>query len=140
MLGDPEVEVVAAPERESARKRAVRHRYLQVGARGLEGCQIGIMLKHEIQFVSYQRDIITAEAKSQSSLARNWRPITMLTFVAIILNNFLVFPYIDLFFPGKAVQLPIPPDMWNLLKLGITGYILGRSAEKGIESWKKKEK
>jgi len=98
------------------------------------------MLKHEIQFVSYQRDIITAEAKSQSSLARNWRPITMLTFVAIILNNFLVFPYIDLFFPGKAVQLPIPPDMWNLLKLGITGYILGRSAEKGIESWKKKEK
>jgi hypothetical protein len=98
------------------------------------------MLVHQSQYISYQRDIITAEAKSQSSLARNWRPITMLTFVAIILNNFLVFPYIDLFFPGKAVQLPIPPDMWNLLKLGITGYILGRSAEKGIESWKKKEK
>ena len=97
------------------------------------------MLEHEVQFVSYQRDIITAEAKSQSSLARNWRPITMLCFVAIIANNYLVYPYIQLF-GGTAVQLPIPADMWDLLKLGIGGYIAGRSVEKGIESWKKKEK
>jgi hypothetical protein len=97
------------------------------------------MLEHEVQFVSYQRDIITAEAKSQSSLARNWRPITMLVFVAIIFNNYLVYPYIQLF-GGTAVQLPIPDDMWSLLKLGIGGYIAGRSVEKGIESWKKKEK
>ena len=97
------------------------------------------MLQHEVQFVSYQRDIITAEAKSQSSLARNWRPITMLVFVAIIFNNYLVYPYIQLF-GGTAVQLPIPADMWDLLKLGIGGYIAGRSVEKGIESWKKKEK
>jgi len=97
------------------------------------------MLQHEVQFVSYQRDIITAEAKSQSSLARNWRPITMLVFVLIIANNYLVYPYIQLF-GGTAVQLPIPPDMWDLLKLGIGGYIAGRSVEKGIESWKKKEK
>ena len=97
------------------------------------------MLEHEVQFVSYQRDIITAEAKSQSSLARNWRPITMLVFVAIIFNNYLVYPYIQLF-GGTAVQLPIPADMWDLLKLGIGGYIAGRSVEKGIESWKKKEK
>ena len=97
------------------------------------------MLEHEVQFVSYQRDIITAEAKSQSSLARNWRPITMLVFVLIIANNYLVYPYIQLF-GGTAVQLPIPADMWDLLKLGIGGYIAGRSVEKGIESWKKKEK
>jgi hypothetical protein len=97
------------------------------------------MLEHEVQFVSYQRDIITAEAKSQSSLARNWRPITMLCFVAIIFNNYLLFPYIQLF-GGTAVQLAIPDDMWSLLKLGIGGYIAGRSVEKGIESWKKKEK
>tara|TARA_R110000851_G_C12884368_1_gene546403 strand:- start:58 stop:456 length:399 start_codon:yes stop_codon:yes gene_type:complete len=97
------------------------------------------MLVHQSQYISYQRDIITAEAKSQSSLARNWRPITMLVFVLIILNNYLIYPYIQLF-GGTAVQLPIPPDMWDLLKLGIGGYIAGRSVEKGIESWKKKEK
>jgi|TARA_R110000772_G_scaffold65338_6_gene145872 hypothetical protein len=97
------------------------------------------MLEHEVQFVSYQRDIITAEANSQSFLARNWRPITMLCFVAIIANNYLLFPYIQLF-GGSAVKLDIPPDMWDLLKLGIGGYIAGRSVEKGIDSWKGKAK
>ena len=97
------------------------------------------MLQHEVQFVSYQRDIITAEAKSQSSLARNWRPITMLCFVAIIANNYLLFPYVQLF-GGSAVQLDIPPDMWSLLKLGIGGYILGRSSEKISDNFKGKAK
>ena len=30
----------------------------------------------------------------------------------------------------------IPPDMWDLLKLGVGGYVVGRSAEKGIKAWK----
>ncbi len=93
------------------------------------------LLSDEVKFVSYQRDIITAEAKSQSFLACNWRPITMLVFVAIIANNYILFPYIQLF-GGKAVPLEIPPNMWELLKLGIGGYIMGRSVEKGIEKWK----
>ena len=55
----------------------------------------------------------------------------MLIFVAIIANNYIIAPYIQVLF-GKqfTVFLPIPPDMWGLLKLGIGGYILGRSAEK----------
>ena len=63
----------------------------------------------------------------------------MLCFVAIIANNYLLFPYIQLF-GGSAVKLDIPPDMWDLLKLGIGGYIAGRSVEKGIDSWKGKAK
>ena len=31
----------------------------------------------------------------------------------------------------------IPPDMWDLLKLGVGGYVLGRSVEKGVKVWKK---
>lgn len=30
----------------------------------------------------------------------------------------------------------IPPDMWDLLKLGVGGYVVGRSAEKSIKTWK----
>jgi len=30
----------------------------------------------------------------------------------------------------------IPPDMWDLLKLGIGGYVVGRSVEKGVKVWK----
>ena len=95
------------------------------------------MLEHEVKFVSYQKDIIVAEAKSTSWIAANWRPVTMLCFVAIIANNYILFPYIQLF-GGKAMPLEIPPNMWELLKLGIGGYIMGRSVEKGIEKWKAK--
>jgi len=95
------------------------------------------MLEHEVKFVSYQKDIIVAEAKSTSWIAANWRPVTMLVFVAIIANNYILFPYITLF-GGQAMPLEIPPSMWELLKLGIGGYILGRSGEKCIEKWKGK--
>ena len=96
------------------------------------------MMQLDNKVISYQRDIIVAEAKSLSYLARNWRPIMMLTFVGIILNNYMIAPYLALFGVPYLV-MEIPPDMWDLLKLGISGYIVGRSAEKGIKAWKEKE-
>lgn len=79
--------------------------------------------------------IIQAEANSASWLARNWRPMLMTMFGVIIANNYILYPYLSLFFEGAPI-LEIPPDMWDLLKIGIGGYIVGRSAEKGIEKWK----
>lgn len=80
-------------------------------------------------------EIISSEAKSDHWLVAAWRPITMLTFVAIIANNYLLYPYLSLFWESAPV-LAIPPDMWGLLKLGLGGYVVGRSAEKGIKIWK----
>jgi len=74
--------------------------------------------------------IIVAEAGGESWLQRNWRPLLMCLFGLIVANNFLVVP---LFGTPSA---EIPPDMWDLLKLGVGGYVLGRSAEKGIRQWK----
>lgn len=37
-------------------------------------------------------DIITAEAKSEHWLTSTWRPITALTFVAIVANNYILYP------------------------------------------------
>jgi len=79
--------------------------------------------------------VIQSEADSEHWLAATWRPITMLTFVAIIANNYILYPYLSLFFP-EAPMLEIPPDMWGLLKIGLGGYVVGRSAEKGIKLWK----
>ena len=79
--------------------------------------------------------IIVAEAKSEHWLAATWRPITMLTFVLIIANNYIIAPYTGALF-GVSVALEIPPDMWDLLKLGLGGYVLGRSAEKAVKVWK----
>jgi len=81
---------------------------------------------------------IMAEAKSEHFIVAAWRPITMLTFVFIIANNYVIYPYLSLFWP-EAPMLIIPPDMWDLLKLGLGGYVVGRSVEKGIKNWKQSE-
>lgn len=83
--------------------------------------------------------VIRAEAGSQSWLARNWRPGLMALFGVIIANNYILYPYLSLFFTD-APMLDIPPDMWGLLKIGIGGYIVGRSTEKGIKVWRDKPK
>ena len=90
----------------------------------------------EQEVVKAQRDIIVAAATSQSFIARNWRPIMMLTFVFIIANNYILFPYVQLF-GGTALELEIPEAMWGLLKIGVGGYVVGRSGEKMVESYAK---
>ena len=81
--------------------------------------------------------IITAESQSEHFLVAAWRPITMLVFVFIIANNYIIYPYLSLFFEG-APKLDIPPDMWDLLKIGIGGYTVGRTVEKSVKSYKEK--
>ncbi len=75
------------------------------------------------------RDVLVAEAKGESWMQRNWRPLTMLSFTAIIVNNYLLAPYVQAF-GGVAVVLDIPGGMWNLLTMGLGGYVIGRTLEK----------
>ena len=74
--------------------------------------------------------IIVAEAQGDSWLQRNWRPLLMVMFGTIIANNYLLVPIFN------TPPADIPPDMWDLLKLGVGGYVVGRSAEKSIKTWK----
>lgn len=78
---------------------------------------------------------IVAEATSEHWIVAAWRPITMLVFVSIIANNYIIAPY----FKSWGYEVPtldIPPNMWDLLSLGIGGYIMGRSAEKAVRIYK----
>jgi len=81
--------------------------------------------------------IIAAEARGESWLQRNWRPIMMLVIVAIVANNYLLAPYLRLIFPQYVTMLELPEHLWNLMTLGVGGYIAGRTVEKGIEAWRK---
>lgn len=71
-----------------------------------------------------QARTVTAEINGKSWLQRNWRPLLMLSFTYIIVHNYVLVPIFGL--PAAA----IPPDMWQLLKIGVGGYVVGRSAEK----------
>ncbi|MFZ2448114.1 MAG: 3TM-type holin [Syntrophobacteraceae bacterium] len=92
------------------------------------------MLTQDFSFVQKeiesQAQIITAEAGGQSWLQRNWRPILMLTFTYVVAHNYIIAPIFSL------TRLDVPPDMWELLKLGVGGYIVGRSVEKSVKAWK----
>jgi hypothetical protein len=85
--------------------------------------------------VEAQTKVLVAEIQGASWLQRNWRPILMLTVVAIIANNYILHPYLSLF-TDKAVVLDLPEKLYNLMTVGVGGYIVGRSAEKGLKIWK----
>ena len=87
--------------------------------------------------VKEQASIIKAEATGQSWLQRNWRPALMLIIMVIIANNYILFPYLSLF-TTKAIMLDLPVYMWDLIKLGVGGYVVGRSGEKIVKVWKDK--
>lgn len=100
------------------------------------------MFKADSEFYKAAGGIIAAEAKGESWMQRNWRPITMLTFVFIIANNYIFVPYIqfaaDMF--GYTVIVPtleIPDGLWGLLQIGIGGYIASRGVEKTVQSIQK---
>jgi len=68
-------------------------------------------------------DIVKTEAASSSWLTSNWRPVVMLTFVALIVARVLGWSSTNL---SEAEYL----KLWGLVELGLTGYVYGRSAEK----------
>lgn len=77
------------------------------------------MMDYEKQLLDSQTKIITAEAQGQGWLQRSWRPITMLTFLALaVCDSFGWLPN------------PLAPGAWTLLQLGLGGYVAGRSLEK----------
>ena len=71
------------------------------------------------QLVSAQQAIITAEANGQSWLQRNWRPLTMV--------NFLILINLDYF---GILNHPLSERVWDVITIGLGGYVVGRSAEK----------
>jgi hypothetical protein len=79
-------------------------------------------------------DIILAEAKG-NWLQRSWRPLLMLSVMAIVVNNYILFPYLSMW-TTKVVVLELPGGLWALLTTGVGGYVVGRSGEKIVQSIK----
>lgn len=85
-----------------------------------------------------KKEVLVAEAKSENFITSSWRPITALVFTFIIANNYIIAPYSEALF-GIKVMFDIPPQMWELLKLMIGGYVLSRGVEKTTEKLKNKK-
>lgn len=67
--------------------------------------------------------IIQTEAASTHWLAANWRPLTMLVFVGLIVAR-----WFGLAAPGLSEAEYI--KLWSIVEFGLGGYVVGRSVEK----------
>lgn len=86
-------------------------------------------------------EIVLAEAKSEHWITATWRPLLMLITVGIIGLNYLIFPVLGIWVPDVMTHvLELPDPLWDMLTLGVGGYIVGRSGEKMVDRWTKPQK
>ncbi len=87
----------------------------------------GIEADLEKTLLEGRAQVVTAEAQGDSWLQRSWRPLTMLTFTALVAAHWLGFTAENL--SPAAVE-----GLLDIVRVGLGGYIIGRSAEKVTRS------
>jgi hypothetical protein len=88
----------------------------------------GAYLSYENKLLENKSRIIETEAKGESWLQRNWRPVLMCICMFIVFNNYVLVPYFNL--PVTTLD----DHIWTLMDLGVGGYVAGRSLEKISEN------
>lgn len=93
---------------------------------GVQAQVVSKFLEYEAQVLEAKASIINTEAKGESFLQRNWRPMTMLAFVCLVIARWL----------GLTVNVTpeLELELMSLIKIGLGGYVVGRSAEKIAKS------
>ena len=85
------------------------------------------VIDYETKLLEAKASIITSEAQGASWMQRNWRPITMLTFLVLVVCDSF-----------GLLAFRLATEAWLLLQIGLGGYVTGRSAEKIVDNYKKK--
>ena len=81
------------------------------------------LLAHQGEIEAAAAKIIQTEAASTHWLAANWRPLTMITFTALIVSRWMGWVAPNL---SEAEYL----KLWSIIEFGLGGYVVGRSVEK----------
>ena len=113
----PAAELIDALHTSEEEKLKQQRRLLEIQAMVLDSS-----LQYEKEMMTSRAEIINSEAKSEHWITATWRPITMLTFLALAVGDSLGW-----------LPNPLRDEAWMLLQLGLGGYVVGRSAEKVIK-------
>ena len=95
--------------------------------RQLEVDLLELLAEHEKEMARSRSAAVVEEARG-NWLQRSWRPLVMLVFALIVLV-------------GTFTTLPILSEtsrFWDLLEIGLGGYVVGRSGEKIMQALTRK--
>ena len=95
----------------------------------LETDLLRVFMEWEQRVMEARTAALVEEARG-NWLQRSWRPLVMLIFALIVLV-------------GTFTSLPILSDtsrFWDLLEIGIGGYVVGRSGEKIMQAFTRKRR
>jgi len=81
------------------------------------------LIANQAQIEAAATEVIKAEAEGESWLQRNWRPLTMMVFVTLIVAKWTGYTA-----PGVSEALEL--RLLGLIEIGLGGYVIGRSVEK----------
>ena len=93
---------------------------------GVQAQVVSQFLVYEQKVLEAKASIINTEAKGESWLQRNWRPMTMLFFVCLVGARWMGLT--------SNVTETLELELMALIKIGLGGYVVGRSAEKIAKS------
>jgi hypothetical protein len=79
--------------------------------------------------VNAQRDVLLAELGG-SKIQRLWRPVVMLAFALVVFFHYFIYPLSKSFNSGLPELPLLDSRFWDLLEIGLGGYVIGRSVEK----------
>jgi Holin of 3TMs, for gene-transfer release len=99
----------------------------------------GKLVDRDMALIAARRSVVLGEIASESWLTRSWRPLLMFLLMAFLSFFGLVLPIAELAL-GRSLPLEprldrIPEPLWNLLGLGLGGYVGGRTIEKIAANW-----
>jgi len=81
-----------------------------------------VVLKSLNEVAEVQGEVIKTEMKG-NFLQKSWRPLIMLTFGVILVCKWFGLT-------NEAIPLQLELQLLDIVKLGLGGYVVGRSAEK----------
>lgn len=82
-----------------------------------------LVYRYKSELVREQAAAVGEETRG-NWLQRSWRPIVMLAFALVILSGMFM----------ESTLLSDSSRLWDLLEIGLGGYVIGRSGEKVTES------
>ena len=116
----PAAELIDSLHTSEEEKLEQKRKLLEIQAASMDSA-----LSHERSILEAQAKIVNSEARSEHWLAATWRPVTMLTFLCLTVGDSL-----------GLLATPLRDEAWMLLQIGLGGYVVGRSGEKVIKTWK----